>query len=318
MLTTSPPPLIVQAADEGRRLDAFLVKVFPKFSRARLQRWIAEGQVRVDGLPLSPAKRLRPGQSVQLTLPPPPPMGLLPELLPFELLFEDEDLLVVNKAAGMVVHPGAGNPRGTLANALLQHVQNGPHLSEAFRLGIVHRLDKETSGVLLVAKNEDAMVFLQRAFANRAVQKTYWALAWGCPPREGSFRTLYGRSPHNRLKFTSRVKRGREAVTHFRVLRQYDKLCQLELRLETGRTHQIRVHLSEAGFPLLGDKLYGGSQKNNARHMQRQALHAWKIAFEHPRTKRSMLFEAPLPEDMHTETKTWEQGETHGGQKKCF
>ncbi|MCL2626443.1 MAG: RluA family pseudouridine synthase [Cystobacterineae bacterium] len=310
MSTASPPPVIVQAADEGRRLDAFLVKAFPEYSRARLQRWIAEGQVRVDGLWLSAAKRLRPGQRIQLHIPPPPPMGLLPEALPFELLFEDEDLLVVNKAAGMVVHPGAGNPRGTLANALLQHVQDAPHLSEAFRLGIVHRLDKETSGVLLVAKNESTLASLQRAFANRVVKKTYWALAWGCPPREGSFHTLYGRSPHNRLKFTARLKRGRQAVTHFRVLRQYSKLCQLELGLETGRTHQIRVHMSEAGFPLLGDKLYGGSQKNKSLHLQRQALHAWKIAFEHPRTKRALLFEAPLPEDLRTEAEAWEASET--------
>jgi 23S rRNA pseudouridine1911/1915/1917 synthase len=300
----------VQAADEGRRLDAFLVKVFPTFSRARLQRWIAEGQVTVDGLSLSAAKRLRPGQCVQLSIPPPPPVGLLPEALPFELLFEDEDLWVVNKAAGMVVHPGAGNPRGTLANALLKHMQDAPHVSEALhgealRLGIVHRLDKETSGVLLVAKNERTLAALQRAFATRVVEKTYFALAWGCPPPEGSFRTLHGRSPHNRLKFTSRVKKGREAVTHFRVLCQHSKVCQLEVCLETGRTHQIRVHMSEAGFPLLRDKLYGGNQKNNSLHMERQALHAWKIAFEHPRTKRAMFFEAPLPEDMRTEIKAW-------------
>jgi len=296
--------VIVQAEDEGRRLDAFLVKVFPEMSRSRLQRLIAEGQVKVDALQLSPAKRLRRGQCIQVTLSPPPPVGLLPEALPFELLFEDEDLLVVNKAAGMVVHPGAGNPRGTLANALLQHVQGAPHVSEALRLGIVHRLDKETSGVLLVAKNESAMFALQRAFANRLVKKTYCALAWGHPPLEGSFRTLHGRSPHNRLKFTSRVKRGREAVTHFRVLRQYDAFCQLEVCLETGRTHQIRVHFSEAGFPLLGDKLYGGSRKNKPLHIERQALHAWKIAFEHPRTKRALSFEAPLPKDMCAQMKT--------------
>jgi 23S rRNA pseudouridine1911/1915/1917 synthase len=297
---------MVRAEDEGKRLDAFLVEVFPEMSRSRLQRLIVDGQVAVDGLQLPAAKRLRAGQCIQLSIPPSPPVGLLPEALAVELLFEDEDLLVVNKAAGMVVHPGAGNPRGTLANALLQHVQGLSHVGEGFRLGIVHRLDKETSGVLLAAKNEASMVFLQRAFANRVVQKTYFALAWGRPPPEGSFRTLHGRSPHNRLKFTSRVKKGREAVTHFRVLRQCGKLCQLEVCLETGRTHQIRVHLSEAGFPLLGDKLYGGSQKNNARHMKRQALHAWKIAFEHPRTRRAMSFEAPLPEDIRAEAEAWE------------
>jgi len=322
----SLPPLVVHAADEGRRLDAFLAKAFPQFSRSRLQRWIAGGQITVDGAQLSAAKRLRTGQCVQLSIPPPSPVGLLPEALPFKLLFEDEDLWVVDKAAGMVVHPGAGNPRGTLANALLQHMQNEPPVAgdvvgdmaghvagdvvgargEALRLGIVHRLDKETSGVLLVAKNESTLAALQRAFANRVIKKTYFALAWGRPPLEGSFRTLHGRSPHNRLKFTSRVKKGREAVTHFRVLCQYSKLCQVELCLETGRTHQIRVHMSEAGFPLLGDKLYGGSQKNKALHMERQALHAWKIAFEHPRTKRNMLFEAPLPEDICTEIKAWE------------
>jgi len=299
-------PLLVQAEDEGRRLDAFLVKHFPDMSRSRLQRLIAEGQVRVDGLCLPAAKRLRTGQCIQLSLPPPPVTGLVPEALPFELLYEDEDLWVVNKAAGMVVHPGAGNPRGTLANALLQHAQEVPHWGEAFRLGIVHRLDKETSGVLLVAKNEPTMAALQRAFANRVVKKTYFALAWGRPPLEGSFRTLHGRSPHNRLKFTSRVKRGREAVTHFRVLCQHSQLCALEVCLETGRTHQIRMHFAEAGFPLLGDKLYGGSQKNNARHIKRQALHAWKIAFEHPRTQRALLFEAPLPEDIRTEFQSWE------------
>jgi len=261
--------------------------------------------VKVDGVQLPSAKRLRTGQCVCVSIPPPAPVGLLPEALPFELLYEDGDLLVVNKAAGMVVHPGAGNPRGTLANALLQHMQSAPHVGEALRLGIVHRLDKETSGVLLVAKNEPTMFALQRAFARRVVEKTYCALAWGRPPPEGSFRTLHGRSPHNRLKFTSRVKKGREAITHFRVVQQHSKVCQLEVRLETGRTHQIRVHLSEAGFPLLGDKLYGGSQKTKSLHIERQALHAWKIAFEHPRTKRALLFEAPLPEDICAELGAW-------------
>ena len=305
MHTAPATPVTVQAEDAGRRLDAFLVKAFPHLSRSRLQRLIACGHATVDGVQLSAAKRLRAGQCVQLCLPPPEVAGLVPEALPFELLYEDEDLWVINKAAGMVVHPGAGNPRGTLANALLQHAQGTPQWGESFRLGIVHRLDKETSGLLLAAKNEEAMVVLQRAFAKRLVQKTYFALAWGRPPREGSFRTLHGRSPHNRLKFTSRVKRGREAVTHFRLLRQHSKLCELEICLETGRTHQIRMHLAEAGFPLLGDKLYGGSQKNNARHMERQALHAWKIAFEHPRTQRAMSFEAPLPKDICTEMEAW-------------
>lgn len=235
-------------------------------------------------------------------MPPPPPSRAGAEEIPLRILHEDDDVLVLDKPAGMVVHPAAGNWRGTLVNALLYRLGRLPGALE--RPGLVHRLDKETSGCMVVAKTEPALHALQAAFKSRRVEKVYLALAHGAPPPERTIRTLFGRHPVHRKRFTGKVKVGREAVTHFRVLEQLGGAALLEVRLETGRTHQIRVHLSEAGHPLLGDALYGGKRRKAdpavlraQEELGRVALHALRLSFEHPRTGARVSFEAPVPED---------------------
>jgi len=205
---------------------------------------------------------------------------------------------VLDKAAGMVVHPGAGHASGTLVNALLHHVVDLQGIGGATRPGLVHRLDKDTSGVLVIAKNDRALTALQESFKSREVEKTYLALVYGQPPAEGTFDTLHGRHPTNRLKFTAKVRTGKRAVTHFRVTQRFSLGAQVEVRLETGRTHQIRVHFAEAGFPLFGDSVYGTSSSRRVDVIERQALHALRLTFPHPRTGRSRTFEAPVPVDL--------------------
>jgi 23S rRNA pseudouridine1911/1915/1917 synthase len=218
----------------------------------------------------------------------------VPQALPLEILYEDRDLVAINKQPGMVVHPGAGNRDGTLVNALLHHVKDLSGVGGVLRPGIVHRLDKDTSGVMVVAKSADALEALHESFASREVEKVYLALVHGHPAKEGTFRTLHGRHPKNRLKFTGRLKRGKTAVTHWRVLESLNDAAKVEVTLETGRTHQIRVHFAEAGFPLLGDTLYGRRKTNI---IARQALHAWRLAFIHPRSGSWVKLTAPVPMD---------------------
>lgn len=272
----------------GERLDRYLATV-SGLSRARVQSL----QVLLDGKPAKPATRLRGGETLEWTVPELKPATPQAQELPLEVLYEDRDLIAVNKAAGVVVHPGAGNHDGTLVNALLHHVKDLGGVGGELRPGIVHRLDKDTTGVLVVAKNDRALEGLQAQFASRAVEKLYLALVQGAPEPEGTFSTLYGRHPKNRLKFSSRVKRGKSAVTHWRVTAQYAEAARVEVVLETGRTHQIRVHFADGGHPLLGDPLYGKKSKV----ISRQALHAWRISFKHPHTKKTLKLEAPVPED---------------------
>jgi 23S rRNA pseudouridine1911/1915/1917 synthase len=261
--------------------------------------------VLVDGRPGRGSRRLRGGERVEVALPPPEPSGLVAQDLPLAVLHEDADLLVLDKAAGMVVHPARGTPAGTVVNALLHRLgEAGPG---GGRLGLVHRLDKDTSGCLVVAKREAALTALQAAFKAREVEKTYLALCHGAPPAEGRLDTLYGRHPADRTRYTTRVRSGRRASTAWRVRERFgDRAALLEVSLETGRTHQIRVHLAEAGWPLLGDAVYGGMRREArlaeadpvrraAGTVGRQALHAWRLAFDHPRTGRRLRFEAPIP-----------------------
>jgi 23S rRNA pseudouridine1911/1915/1917 synthase len=304
----NPPPSARTArllpSARGSRFDQALVEAFPGLSRARLQSLIRDGRALVDGKPAKSASRVKGGERVELNLPPPLPARPEAENLPLTVLFQDRDLLVLDKAAGMVVHPAAGHWRGTLVNALLHHVRDLGGVGGTLRPGLVHRLDKDTSGCMVVAKNDAALAGLQAAFKTRRVEKTYLALVHGRPPKEGRIETPYGRHPRHRQRFTGKLRTGKPAVTVYRVRERLQGATLLEVDLLTGRTHQIRVHLAEAGHPLLGDALYGGTRKGDARvkavqaTLGRQALHAWRLAFPHPRTGGRRAFEAPLPADL--------------------
>ena len=288
----------------GERVDQYLARAFPDLTRSRIHGLIEDGHVLSDGQAAKPARRLRGGELLVLHIPAPVPAVPLAEELPLAVLHEDRDLVVVDKAAGMVVHPGAGHASGTLVNALLHRVKDLAGVGGELRPGIVHRLDKDTTGCLVVAKNEQALVALQKSFKTRVVEKTYLALVHGTPPAEGRIETLYGRHPIHRQRFTGKVKEGKSAITLYRVLESFDGAALVEVDLLTGRTHQIRVHLSEAGHPLLCDALYGAGRKAKGaaaevqEKLGRQALHAWRLAFEHPRTGQALKLEAPIPPDL--------------------
>ncbi|NTX38859.1 RluA family pseudouridine synthase [Myxococcus sp. CA033] len=290
-------------ASRGERIDQYLATVFTDLTRSRIRGLIDDGHVLVDGRPVKAAMRLRGGELLTLHVPAPVAAAPQAEELPLSVLHEDKDLVVVDKAAGMVVHPGAGHATGTLVNALLHRVKDLAGVGGELRPGIVHRLDKDTTGCLVVAKSERALVALQKSFKGREVTKTYLALVHGVPPAQGRIETLYGRHPVNRQRFTGKVREGKPAITVFRVLEAFDGAALVEVDLLTGRTHQIRVHLTEAGHPLLGDTLYGAGRKPKGEsaaaqeRLGRQALHAWKLAFAHPRTGKALSLEAPLPED---------------------
>ncbi|WNG26193.1 RluA family pseudouridine synthase [Cystobacter fuscus] len=288
----------------GERLDQVLARVFPEFTRSRLQGLIESGHAQVDGKPAKVSLRLKGGERLTLEVPAPTPALPVAEELPLAVLREDKDLVVVDKAAGMVVHPGAGHASGTLVNALLHRVKDLAGVGGELRPGIVHRLDKDTTGCLVVAKHETALVALQKAFKTRTVEKTYLALVHGAPKAaEGRIETLYGRHPVHRQRFTGKVKEGKPALTVYRVLESFEGAALVEVDLLTGRTHQIRVHLAELGHPLLGDTLYGAGRKPKGLAgaaqdaVGRQALHAWKLSFPHPRTGKVVRVEAPLPPD---------------------
>jgi len=290
----------------GLRLDVALTRLWPDLSRARVQRLLAEGRVRLGDAPAKASHRLRGGEALALELPPPEPSGLVAQDLPLAVLHEDRDLLVLDKAAGMVVHPARGSPHSTVVNALLHRLGEGA----GARMGLVHRLDKETSGCLVVARSEAALQKLQAAFRARQVEKRYLALCHGRLAPEGRLDTPYGRHPRDRTRYTSRGRHARRALTAWRVQEAFGEAATLaEVELLTGRTHQIRVHLSESGHPLLADPTYGGKKREArlpadhparraAEAVGRLALHAWRLAFAHPRTGKAMRFEAPLPADL--------------------
>jgi len=288
--------LTVPAGAPALRLDRWLADVLPKLSRARIQKLLEDGLVTVAGEPASQSLKIKPGLVVELVEPAPVSVELLAQDIPLSVLFEDQHLVVINKAPGMVVHPAAGNPDGTLVNALLHHIQDLRPVSGELRPGIVHRLDKDTSGVIIVAKGDESLRALQASFKERHAVKRYVALCRGVvTPEKGTFRTRFGRHPTQRLKFTGKAG-PREAVTDWRVLAQSQGCTAVELTLHTGRTHQIRVHLSEAGHPVLGDVLYGG--KKAAQEAPRQLLHAAFLALPHPLTRKITEFRAPIPADM--------------------
>ena len=275
----------------GLRLDQALARLLPGESRSRLARLIEEGHVKVDGEAAASRRKMKSGEALDVSLVARPSEGAFrPEAIALPVVHEDEDLLVVDKPAGLVVHPGSGNWAGTMLNALLHHA---PQTGELPRAGIVHRLDKDTSGLLVVAKNEPAQAALVRQLQARTVKRTYLALARGRIAGEGRVEAPIGRHPVHRTKMAV-VDDGKPAVTHYRVRERFPHHTLLECELETGRTHQIRVHLASIGHPLEGDPVYAGRA---ASSFPRQALHAWKLAFEHPVSHEGVAFESPLPAD---------------------
>ena len=301
------------AEADSLRLDHFLAGREPELSRSRIQELIREGLVTVNGRAVKTSHKLKSGDRVELQVPPPVPLALEPQDLPVKIVYEDRHLVVVDKAAGMVVHPGAGHADGTLVNALLFHCRDLAGIGGVERPGIVHRIDQDTSGLLVVAKDDFSHQELARQFKEHSITREYVALAYGRlqPPR-GSFATAIGRHPRQRKKMAGVTRGGKPAKTRYRVLRYLAAAsCSLvSLRLETGRTHQIRVHLSEAGHPLVGDQVYG--HKGARRHppdaaaaellraFPRQALHARLLGFIHPESREYLEFESPLPDDFQT------------------
>ena len=295
---STPIELLVSTNEAKLRLDQFLAKRLPEFSRSRLQQLIRGGFVRLNDSTSRPRQIVRVGDKIELTEPPLEKIETLPEQIPLEVLFEDNDLIVINKPAGLVVHPGAGHREHTLVNALLNHCATLSGIGGKERPGIVHRLDKETSGCLVVAKNDATHQDLSKQFAARTVEKIYLALVAGKLRKPaGVIEEKIGRHPIHRRRMSATTLRGRAAKTEYRAVRSSDRATLIECRLHSGRTHQIRVHLHHLGHPVLGDKVYA---PRLAKDFPRQMLHAWKLGFRHPRTEEWRNFEAPLPPDFAT------------------
>ena len=281
--------------DSGLRLDLFLHRQMPSQSRSRVQQWIKAGRVRVNGAASKSAYALRGGEVVEVEPAAPPPLRATAEDLPIEILYQDADVIALNKPAGMTVHPGAGRPSGTLVNALLHHFAALSGVSGEERPGIVHRIDKDTSGVLLVARHDTAHRKLAAQFAGRQVGKVYLALVEGRVKQDsGRIEKPISRDPVRRVRMTARLAAGRAAMTEYKVLRRYKEFTFLEVRIGTGRTHQIRVHLASIGHPVAGDRLYGARAADFGRFF----LHAHRIAFHHPSSGERVRVEAPLPPEL--------------------
>lgn len=293
----TPHTLIAGERDAAKRLDHFLQEQLPQYSRSRLQSWVKDGHVTVDGTPAKVSTLLRGGENVEVRPANLPPLKATPEDLPVDVLYEDSAVLAINKPAGMIVHAGAGNHEGTLVNRLVHRFQEDlSRVGGDLRPGIVHRLDKETSGVLLVARTDAAHRALAAQFSGREVEKTYLALVRGKVRDEtGRITKPIARDPVRRTRMTASLETGREAITEFRVLRRFEKFTYLEVRIGTGRTHQIRVHMLSMGHPVAGDLVYGPAKQPDAPRM---FLHAWRIAFDSPATQNRVTVEAPLPPEL--------------------
>lgn len=306
---------------EGERLDRILSGCIDEVSRGRVASWIKMGYVtvtprgheKIKGAHkgVKPSLKLLAGQTITCRPPPTPIATLEPQDVPFEVVYRDDDLAVINKPAGVVVHPGAGQPDHTLVNGLLKRFGRLSPVGLPFRPGIVHRIDRDTSGLLMVALNEQTHHHLTTQLVAREVARRYLALVWHPHDEdEGTIESLYGRHPNHRIKFTSKRNEGKRACTHWRILERFGPCGLYELKLETGRTHQIRVHLSEAGRPLLADQLYGIRRRiehianlrllGHELGLKRHALHATELGFKHPKTGEWMSFQSPLPEPIES------------------
>ncbi len=306
---------MVPADRSPGRLDQYLSETDLPATRSKIQRWIRDGAVSVNSVVIEKCGyRVSEGDIVAVTAPESPPSGIEPESIPLDIVYEDEALLVLNKAAGMVVHPACGHPNATLVNALLHHCESLKQFEDPVRPGIVHRLDKDTSGLMIVAKREDAHAFLSRQMAERRIKRGYTGLVWGCPAASsGTVDAPIGRHPRYRQRMAVVDEdRGRRSVTHYKVCEVMEDGALLSLALETGRTHQIRVHMAHMGHPVIGDSVYGGRVKRLARiapqrrprlrtmlnALERQALHASELEFIHPYSGRTHTLRVPVPDDI--------------------
>ena len=297
MQTAGTLDLVVPPDCAGLRLDQALAHLLPEHSRSRLSQWVRQERVRVEGRAALPREKVWGGERLQVDpAADPRTLAYRAQDIPLSIVHEDEALIVIDKPAGLVVHPGSGNWEGTLLNALLQHA---PALAEVPRAGIVHRLDKDTSGLLAVAKTLAAQTDLVRQLQARTVSREYIAIAHGRVARDGRGEAPIGRHPVSRTRMAV-VARGKPARTHYRVVARYAAATQLACSLETGRTHQIRVHLASIGHPLVGDPVYGRRGAKEPIRFDRQALHAHRLALVHPLSRATVRWEAPLPEDMRT------------------
>jgi 23S rRNA pseudouridine1911/1915/1917 synthase len=286
----------VDAADAGERIDKFITLQQEDWSRSQVQQWIKEGRVTVNGEPVKSNYKVSVDDEITLRVPPPKEMEIKPEPMPLDIVYEDSDVVVVNKPRGLVVHPAPGHYSGTLVNGLLAHCKDLSGINGVLRPGIVHRIDKDTSGLLMVAKNDKAHLSLAQQLKEHTVNRTYVAIVHGVIPHEmGTIDAPIGRDPKNRQQMAVVFENSKPAVTHFVVLERFQEFTLVELKLETGRTHQIRVHMKYIGYPLAGDPKYG---PKHTLELNGQALHAKTLGFTHPRTGERLEFEAPLPQDL--------------------
>ncbi len=292
--------VLSERGDAGKRLDSFLHERFPEFSRSRLQSWIKSDRVLLNGEPVRASHILRGGESISVEPADLPPLRAEPEELPLKILYQDPDVVVVDKPAGMVVHAGAGHNRGTLVNALLHHFGSLSSINGEMRPGIVHRLDRETSGVLAVARTDKAHHSLAQQFHDREVEKIYLALVHGHMKQpQGRITSLISRDPVRRTRMAARSGTGRSALTEYRVIEEFERYSYVEVRIGTGRTHQIRVHLSSIHHPVVGDRLYGAPAANPAiPALKRFFLHAHQLSFRSPSTGEWIRVESPLPDEL--------------------
>lgn len=320
------PTIKLTVTDEacGARLDAYVAAHETQLSRAQVQQGIRAGWLTVNGQPAKAAYRVHVGDRIELSVPAPQPAVAGPEPIPLQILYEDDWIVVIDKPAGLVVHPGSGNPAGTLVNALLHHCPRLSGVGGVVRPGIVHRLDKDTSGVMVAAKNDLAHRGLAAQFSCHSVDRRYRALVFGVMEQPaGTISAAVGRDRVDRKRMTTRTRAGRQAVTHWRVLTQWEQLSLVEARLETGRTHQVRVHFASIGHGLVGDPVYGSSRRirnlsgpkpvcDVLRGVNRQLLHAGHLGFAHPATARRMVFQTPVPDDFRAVLDVLENGSCLG------
>lgn len=303
--------LSVAPGEAGIRVDSYVSNRIPDCTRSYAAQLICQGHIRVDGVCVKPGRKIKTHEQISVVIPEPEPIAVIPEPIPLNILFEDRHLIVLNKPPGLVVHPAAGHASGTLVNGILHHCPNLEGIGGEMRPGIVHRLDKETSGVIVIAKTASALNGLSRQFKARSIEKRYLALIHGIPEKaSGTIDLPVGRHPVDRKKMSTVSPRGREALTLWRIKEKYPGAALLEVDLKTGRTHQIRVHCKSMGHSIIGDTVYGTRKKMSilakcnptlyqaVKNAKRQMLHAYQLRFVHPVTAENYHFKAPLPEDM--------------------